>query len=86
MKDTRFLPHGASTVHLCHRFLMLTYCSLYQEKLAFVLCPRLLGIVIVNYYFPELRVLTLVWGRYELVEWHTLPILFKTKHYSNEHI
>lgn len=51
----------------CHRFVMLTYFSLYEGKLAFVQCIRQVGIVIVNYYFPELPVLTLAWGRCGLV-------------------
>lgn len=40
----------------------------------------------VNCYFSKLHVLTLVWGKCGRVEEHTLLMLFKTKHYSNEHI
>lgn len=72
MKDAHFLPHSTSTVHLCQRCVMLTSSSLYQENLAFVACPKLLGIVVVNYYFPKLHVVTLVLVRYGLVEQRTL--------------
>lgn len=56
--------HG---VYLNHRFVMLTHSSLSQGKLAAVSCPRHLGRIVVNYYFPELNILTLLWeGRNHL--------------------
>lgn len=56
--------HGG---YLNHRFVMLTHSSLSQGKLAPVSCSRHLGRIVVNYYFPELNILTLLWeGRNHL--------------------